>query len=128
MTPPSRSRDRFRLGVTSLTAIVSATSLTAVGWFAGAAAREQQTKQARDDAANAAATAKAARAQATYEAAVARQKSASYPHKVMLRARPSRTVVHTRYVHSAAAPERPDDSAYAIGRFRTRPRGPWFSV
>ncbi len=105
MTPSSsRSRDRFRLGITSVTAIVSAISITAVGWFAGAAAREQQTKQARDDAANAAATAKAARAQAQYEAAVARQKSASYPHKVVLRLRPHRTVVHTKYVHSAAAP------------------------
>ena len=64
MTPTPRSRDRFRLGVTSITAIVSATSIPAVGWFAGAAAREQQTKQAREDAANASATAKAARAQA----------------------------------------------------------------
>jgi hypothetical protein len=104
MTHPSRSRDRFRLGVSSVTALVSAVSLTAVGWFAGAAAREQQSKQARDDATRAAAAAKAARAQAKYQAAVARQKSASYPHKVVLRARPTRTVVHTRYVHSAAGP------------------------
>jgi hypothetical protein len=104
MTHPSRIRARFRLGVTSLTALVSAVSLTAVGWFAGAAARDEKVKQARDDAAGAAAAAKAARAQARYEAAVARAKSASYPHQVVLRARPTRTVVHTRYVHSASAP------------------------
>jgi hypothetical protein len=104
MTHSSRIRDLSRLGVTSLTALVSAVSLTAVGWFAGAAAREQQAKQARDDAASAAAAAKAARAQATYEAAVARAKSASYPHNAILRTRPTRTVVHTRYVQSATAP------------------------
>lgn len=101
---PSRSRDRFRLGVTSLTALVSAASLTAVGWFSGTAAREQQAKQAHDDAANALATAKAASARAKYDAAVARQKSASFPRSVVLRARPTRTVVRTQYVQGAAAP------------------------
>jgi hypothetical protein len=101
---PSRSRDRFRLGVSSLTAIVSAGSLTVVGWFAGTAAREQQAKQAHDDAARAIATAKAASARAKYDAAVARQKSASFSKRVVLRARPTRTVVRTQYVQGAAAP------------------------
>jgi hypothetical protein len=101
---PSRSRDRFRLGVSSLTALVSAGSLTAVGWFAGTAAREQQAKQAHDDAARAIATAKAAAARAKYDAAVARQKSASFSRRVVLRARPTRTVVRTQYVQSATTP------------------------
>jgi hypothetical protein len=104
MSPTPRSRDRFRLGVSSVTALVSAASLTAVGWFAGTAAREQQAKQARDDAAQAVATAKAARAKAEYDAAVAEAKSASFPRRVILRPRPHRTVVHTQYVRSATTP------------------------
>jgi hypothetical protein len=104
MSPTPRSRDRFRLGVSTLTALVSAASITAVGWFAGTAAREQQVKQARDDAAQAAAAAKAARARAVYDAAVAAQKSAALPRPVILRPRPQRTVVHTQYVSAATSP------------------------
>ena len=104
MTPTPRSRDRFRLGVSTLTALVTAGSLTAVGWFAGTAAREQQAKQAHDDAARALADAQAARARAKYDAAVARQKSASFTRRVILRPRPHRTVVHTQYVQSATTP------------------------
>ena len=104
MTPTPRNRDRFRLGVSTLTALVSAVSLTAVGWFAGTAAREQQSKQARDDAAQAVAAAKAVRARAKYDAAVAAAKSASLPRRVILRPRPHRTVVSTQYVKSATAP------------------------
>ena len=101
---PSRSRDRFRIGASTLTALVTAGSLTAVGWFAGAAADQQQTKQAHDDAARARADAVAAAAKAKYDAAVARQKSASYTRRVILRPRPHRTVVHTQYVRGAASP------------------------
>ncbi len=104
MSPTPRSRDRFRLGVSALTALVSAASITAVGWFAGTAAREQQAKQARDDAAQATANAKAARARAIYDAAVAAQKSAALPRPVILRPRPHRTVVHTQYVNAATSP------------------------
>jgi hypothetical protein len=104
MSPTPRSRDRFRLGVSTLTALVSAASITAVGWFAGTAAREQQAKQARDDAAQATAAAKAARARAIYDAAVAAQKSAALPRPVILRPRPQRTVVHTQYVSAATTP------------------------
>ena len=104
MTPTPRSRDRFRLGVSSLTALVTAASLSAVGWFAGSAARQQEAKQAHDDAARAVAEAKAARARATYESAVAAAKSASFPRRVILRPRPQRTVVHTQYVAAATAP------------------------
>ena len=103
MTSP-RSRDRFRIGASTLTALVTAGSLTAVGWFAGAAADQQQTKQAHDDAARARADAKAAAAKAKYDAAVARQKSASYTPRVILRPRPHRTVVHTQYVRGASTP------------------------
>ena len=104
MSPTPRSRDRFRLGVSSLTALVSAVSLTAVGWFAGTAARQQQAKQTRDDAAHAVAEAKAARARARYDVAVAAAKSAALPRRVILRPRPQRTVVRTQYVSSATAP------------------------
>jgi hypothetical protein len=88
MSPTPRSRDRFRLGVSTLTALVSAASITAVGWFAGTAA----------------AAAKAARARAVYDAAVAAQKSAALPRPVILRPRPQRTVVHTQYVSAATSP------------------------
>ncbi len=104
MTPTPRSRDRFRLGVSTVTALVTAGSLTAVGWFAGSAAHEQEVKQAHDDAARALADARAARAKATYDAAVAAAKSASLPRRVILRPRPHRTVVHTQYVHAATTP------------------------
>ena len=104
MTPTPRNRDRFRLGVSTLTALVTAGSLTAVGWFAGTAASEQHAKQAHDDAARALADAQAARAKATYDAAVAAAKSASFPRRVILRPRPHRTVVHTQYVHAATTP------------------------
>jgi len=104
MTPSPRSRDISRLGVSTLTAVAGAISLTAVGWFAGAAARQHETQQARDDATQAAAEAKAARLKAQYDAAVAKQKSAAYPRRVVLRNRPTRTVVHTQYVQGAAAP------------------------
>jgi len=104
MSHTPRSRDRFRLGVSSATALVTAASLTAVGWFAGTAAREHQAQQARDAATRAVAEAKAARAKATYDAAVARAKSASLPRRVILRPRPHRTVVRTQYVRSATSP------------------------
>jgi len=104
MSHTPRSRDRFRLGVSSVTALVTAASLTAVGWFAGTAAREHQAQQARDDAARAVAAAKAAKAKATYDAAVARAKSASLPRRVILRPRPHRTVVQTQYVSAATTP------------------------
>jgi hypothetical protein len=104
MPPTPRSRDRFRLGISTLTALVTAGSLTAVGWFAGTAAREQQAKQAHDEAARALADAQAARAQATYDAAVAAAKSKSLPRRIILRPRPHRTVVRTQYVHSATTP------------------------
>jgi hypothetical protein len=104
MTPTSRSRDHFRLGVSAVTALVTAGSLTAVGWFAGSAAREHDAKQAKDDAARAVAEVKAARARATYEAAVAAAKSAALSPRMILRTRPHRTVVHTRYIASATAP------------------------
>jgi len=104
MTPSPRSRDRFRLGVSSLTAAAGVVSMTAVGWFAGAAARQHENQQARDDAARAVTEAKAARQRARYDAAVARQRSAAFPRRVVFRQRPSRTVVSTQYVSGATTP------------------------
>jgi len=104
MTPSPRRRDMVRLGISSVTALVGAASLTAVGWFAGAAARQHSTEQQRTDAERATAYAKAAEARARYDAAMARRRSASFPHELVLRPRPTRTVVRTQYVQSAAAP------------------------
>jgi hypothetical protein len=118
MTPSPRSRDISRLGVSTLTAVAGAISLTAVGWFAGAAARQHEAQQARDAVAQASAEAKAARARAKYDAAVARQQSATFPKRVVFRDRPSRTVVHTQYVHAATTP------AYVGGGTLTSPAAP----
>jgi len=104
MTPSPRRRDTLRLGISSVTALAGAASLTAVGWFAGAAARQHNTEQARTDAERATAYAKAAEARARYDAAMARRRSAAFPHEVIYRPRPTRTVVRTQYVQSAAAP------------------------
>src|SRR5689334_17763341 len=101
MTQTPRRRDAVRLGISSVTAIVGAGSLTAVGWFAGTAARQHGTEQARADAAHAAAVAKATEARAKYDAAIAARRSAAYPKRVVLRHRPTRTVVHTQYVQGA---------------------------
>ena len=117
MSPSPFHRDFFRLGVSSLTAVVSAASLTAVGWFAGTAARQHQAEQARTDAADAVAAARAARATATYEAAVAAAKSASLPRRVILRPRPHRTVVRTQYVQGAQTP-------VTLGGTTVSPQGP----
>ena len=104
MTLSPRGRDVVRLGVSSLTALIGASSLSAVGWFAGAAARQHDTEQARADAEHAAAVAKAADARARYDAAMALRRSAAFPRRVALRPRPTRTVVHTRYVAAASGP------------------------
>jgi hypothetical protein len=104
MTHTPRRRDRLRLGISTVTALVGAGSLTAVGWFAGTAARQHDTEQARADADHAAAVAKAAAARARYDRALAERRTASFPHRVVLRPRPTRTVVRTQYVQSAAAP------------------------
>ena len=106
MTPTPRSRDRFRLGVSTVTALVAAGSLTAVGWFAGAAAREQEVKQAHDDAAR-----RRCRRQGGAREGDVRRRGRHRrsprppPRRVILRPPPARaTVVHTQYVHAATAP------------------------
>jgi hypothetical protein len=104
MTNPSRSRDAFRLGVTSVTALVGAGTLTAVGWFAGTAARQHQAAMAADAHAQAVADAKAARAKWRYDVAMAKRRSASFRPRVILKQRPTRTVVSTQYVSAATTP------------------------
>ena len=99
MTNPSRSRDVFRLGVASVTALVGAGTLTAVGWFTGTAARQHQAAMAKDEHAQAVAAAKAARARWRYDKQLARRL-----RPVILKPRPTRTVVSTRYVHAATSP------------------------
>jgi hypothetical protein len=102
MVHTPRGRDTVRLTVSAATAVVGAASLTAVGWLAGAAARQQGVEQARTDAEHSKAVAAAAEAKARYDAAVAERRFGSAAHRVLLRPRPSRTVVHTRYLSASA--------------------------
>lgn len=98
MTPlTSRRRDRARAAILGATALVTTGSLTAVGWLAGTAAHAHQRDQARSDAAQA----RAAAARARYDAALAQRRADLRGPRVVLRQRPHRTVVSTRY---AAAP------------------------
>ncbi|MGC4110799.1 MAG: hypothetical protein QM747_10325 [Nocardioides sp.] len=101
MTFTPRRRDTTRLAIGTLTAALGATSLTAVGWLAGAASRQSADHQADLAREHAEQAARNHRAQLRYEAALAEQQSAASPKRVQLRSRPSRRVVHTRYVRGA---------------------------
>jgi uncharacterized protein involved in type VI secretion and phage assembly len=104
MSDTPRSRDLFRVGVASAAALVSAASLTAVGLLAGEEARRFDQTRSRTEAEHAAAVAKATRQRARYDAMMARRRSAALPRRVVLRPRPTRTVVRTHYVQGATSP------------------------
>lgn len=94
MTYTARSRERHRLAVSAVTGVLSIGSLTSVGWLTGSAAREHQQQQADQAAQAALQQARVYAAQrAEYEAAVVRSQ-----RKVVLRERPKRVRVTTRYV------------------------------
>lgn len=98
MTYTSTTRDRYRLAVWTTTAAVAAGAITATGWVAGSAAQRQAqddaTQQAEQD----------AQAQQEYDAWLARygeQPRTATPQAVV-RSRPVRTRVTTRYVTATA--------------------------
>jgi hypothetical protein len=100
----SRRRDLVRVGVTSLTALAGAGSLTAVGWLAGTADKQHTLDQQTADARKAAAAAKPTPARTRYEVAWAQRRADASPRRVFWRSRPVRTVVRTEYVAAASGP------------------------
>lgn len=101
MVHTPRGREAARLSVSVLTALAGAGSLTAVGLFAGLAGHQHAQQQARDDRAQAKAEASAARAKARYDAALESWRLRAERAQVVLRQRPQRTAVHTRYTQGA---------------------------
>lgn len=104
MTYTSTTRDRYRLAVWTATAAVAAGAITATGWVAGAAAHEQ----AQDDAERQAE--QDAQARQEYDAWLARYgeqpgatQDSSVKPRTVVRTRPVRTRVTTRYVTATAA-------------------------
>lgn len=91
MSYTARKRDRHRLAVSAVTGVVTVASLTSIGWLTGAAADDFEQQQAEKQA-------KAAQELAEYNAALARSQ-----RRDVLRQRPSRTRVTTRYVTAAAS-------------------------
>ena len=94
MSYSSRTRDRYRLAVTAATGSLAAAAIAGTGWVVGAVAHDQ----AQQDAVQA----EADRALARYEARVARQQAAAQQPDTVLRQRPTRTRVTTRYVSGSA--------------------------
>jgi hypothetical protein len=94
MTYTSTTRDRYRLAVWSVTAAVAAGAITATGWVAGAAAQDQ----AQDDSARQAE--QDAQARQEYDAWLARygEQPRTRKPRAVLRQRPVRTRVTTRYI------------------------------
>jgi hypothetical protein len=99
MTYTARTRDRYRLAVTMTTATVAAGALAATGWLTGAAAQDH-AQEAADQQAE-----KDAAARAAYDAWVAKYGDpAQYQGaRTVVRDRPTKTRVTTRYVSGAGA-------------------------
>lgn len=98
MSYTPRTRDRYRLVAVSVTAATTVGALTATGWLSGVAASDYADQQNERAAEQAAAAAKAERAQAKYEAQLAR----SQEPKIVYKKRPVKTRVTTRYVTGSA--------------------------
>ena len=106
MNYSSRTRDRFRIAITSVTGLTTIGALSVTGWLAGLVAQDfaaEQAVKAQDEAAQRtaweAATRKAARQQKAYNAAVAKQNRQAHP-QVILVERPQRTRVSLQYVQA----------------------------
>lgn len=99
MSYDARTRDRYRLAVLATTATLGAAAITATGWLTGAAAHAQDEKEAQEQANQ------DADARAAYDSWVRSYGSpeAQEP-RTIVRERPSRTRVTTRYVTAAAPP------------------------
>lgn len=93
----ARTRDRGRLAVAAVTGAATALSLTATGWVVGVAAADFEAEQVERETAQA----KTERQRVLYELQVARVQQASA--RPMLRQRPTRTRVTTRYVTSGVS-------------------------
>lgn len=94
MSYTAKTRDRNRLAVNAVTGVITAASLTSVGWLTGAAADDFAQDQAEQEAQQ---QAQARQTQADYAAALAKSQR---PQKPTLRQRPTRTRVITRYVRA----------------------------
>jgi len=99
MVYDSRSRDRYRLAVTATTATIAAGAIIATGWLAGAAASDHARTAAEQQAT------KDALARKRYDAWVAKYGDPSryQPSGTVLRQRPTKTRVTTRYVRGTAS-------------------------
>ncbi len=109
MSYTSRTRDRFRVVIMTVTGVTTVGALSLTGWLAGVMGQEYAAEQAEssrvkaaDQAAWEAAARKAARQQAAYDAAVVRQNRKARPQVVLLQ-RPQRTRVTLRYSQAASA-------------------------
>lgn len=99
MAYTTRTRDRYRLAVRTTTAIVAAGAIAATGWLTGAAAQDHARaaadQQARKDAA----------ARKAYDVWVAEYGDPAHYQgpQTVLRERPTKTRVTTRYVSGAGS-------------------------
>ena len=103
MSYTPRKRDRYRLAVAAITGVTTVGALTATGWLGGVAAADYNTQQEQRAAEQAAATAKAERAQARYDAAVARQESRANRPRIVYKQRPVKQRVSVRYVNGTSS-------------------------
>ena len=98
MSYTPRKRDRYRLAVAAITGVTTIGALTATGWLGGVAAADYNAQEQQRAAEQAAANAKAERAQAKYDAAVARQQSRANGPRIVYKQRPVKRRVSVRYV------------------------------
>ncbi len=98
MTYTPRKRDRYRLAVAAITGATTVGALTATGWLGGVAAADYAEQESQRAAEQAVATAEAERAQAEYDAVVARQLSRAEGPSIVYKKRPVKHRVSIRYV------------------------------
>ncbi|MGD9957981.1 hypothetical protein [Nocardioides sp.] len=103
MTYTPRKRDRYRLAAAAITGATTVGALTATGWLGGVAAADYTQQQNERAAEQAAAAAKAERAQARYDAAVARQQSRAEGPRIVYKQRPVKHRVSVQYVTGATS-------------------------
>jgi hypothetical protein len=103
MSYTPRKRDRYRLAVAAITGVTTVGALTATGWLGGVAAADYNAQEQERAAEQAAATAKAERAQAKYDAAVARQQSRANGPRIVYKQRPVKRRVSVRYVNGTSS-------------------------
>src|SRR4051812_34641295 len=107
--PPPRSvgtarRDRYLLAVTAVTGLATAGAMTATGWIAGQAANAwaQQSPAPAPSSPQVPATQLLGTQPAGTQAAGTKHRAGARKPRVVVRTRPTRTRVSTRYVTSPA--------------------------